>query len=51
MLREEEAKYPGVRKKPYRYRVRDCRAREMTWTAFYKAHRGLEDAGIETMAL
>ena len=51
MLREEEAKYPAVEKKPYKYRVRDCRAREMTWAAFHKAHGGLEDAAIETMAL
>ena len=51
MLREEEAKYPAVEKKPYKYRVRDCCAREMTWAAFHKAHGGLEDAAIETMAL
>ena len=51
MLREEEAKYPSAAKKPYRYRVRDCRAREMTWAAYDKAYGGLADADIETMAL
>lgn len=51
MLREEEAKYPSAAKKPYRYRVRDCHAREMTWAAYDKAYGGLADADIETMAL